>query len=45
MNAYPTFERALQRVEVLKAAGCWPGIVSLADGTYRLTYDPEASQL
>ena len=36
---YATFDRAQQRVDVLKRYGIWPGIVIRADG-FALTYDP-----
>ena len=40
MKTYPTYERALARVDNLKQQGIWPGIITRADGTYALTYDP-----
>lgn len=39
---YDSYDRALRRAEVLKDGGIWPGIRCHADGTYSLTYDPEA---
>src|ERR1039458_9498870 len=37
-----TWADAVRRVETLKHAGQWPGIIGpLPDGTYRLTIDPE----
>lgn len=36
---YDTFDRAARRVENLKRAGIWPGIITRPDG-YQLTYDP-----
>ena len=41
--AYPTFEAALARVDALKVRGIWPGIAARADGTFRLTFDPDLS--
>lgn len=43
-NAYATFNLAQRRVEVLKQQGIWPGIRCHRDGTYSLTFDPEARQ-
>jgi hypothetical protein len=36
---YPTEEKALARVEVLKRSGIWPGVLHVAGG-WVLTYDP-----
>jgi hypothetical protein len=43
-RTYPTFELALRRVEVLKSAGIWPGIVCQSGGWFRLTFDPGAEE-
>jgi hypothetical protein len=43
MGRYATEAAALSRVEVLKKAGRWPGIIRRADGTCDLTWDPEAT--
>jgi hypothetical protein len=32
---------AFRRVDTLKAVGIWPGVITRADGTCVLTYDPE----
>lgn len=42
MGRYATFDAAARRVEQLKAAGRWPGIILHADGSCDLTWDPEA---
>lgn len=33
---------AFRRVAQLRHSGIWPGVVARADGTFALTYDPEA---
>lgn len=42
---YPSFAAAARRVEQLKAVGRWPGIITRADGSCSLTWDPVASGL
>jgi hypothetical protein len=43
MKTYKTEHTALRRVVYLvHTKGVWPGIVHMGDGTYRLTYDPDA---
>ena len=37
---YPTEEKALARIEVLKRHGIWPGYIQVPGG-YVLLYDPE----
>lgn len=43
MGRYATEERAFARVETLKHSGIWPGVIRHGDGTFDLTYDPEAT--
>jgi hypothetical protein len=38
---YATEEAAIRRVEALKKAGHWPGIIRHRDGTCDLTWDPQ----
>jgi hypothetical protein len=40
-RSYPSEESALRRVQQLRAAGMWPGVVPLPDGRFRLTHDPD----
>ena len=37
---YATEADAIRRLEALKRAGRWPGIIRHADGTRDLTWDP-----
>ncbi len=37
---YHSEEAAVARVDRLRLIGIWPGIIRMADGTFRLTYDP-----
>lgn len=38
---YGSEDAALRRDGILRQKGTWPGTVRCADGTYRLTYDPQ----
>lgn len=38
---YPDEYRAFGRVEILRRAGIWPGVVRHADGACDLTFDPQ----
>jgi len=40
-GAYPDEYRAFTRVEVLRRAGIWPGVIRHADGSCDLTFDPK----
>lgn len=40
MGAYPSEAAAIRRLDQLKRAGRWPGIIRHADGTCSLTWDP-----
>ena len=44
MKTYPTYARALLRVEVLKKRGIWPGIITRHDGLFALTHDPSDTE-
>jgi len=39
-GAYPDETRAFQRVDILRRAGIWPGVIRHADGSCDLTADP-----
>lgn len=41
MGAYRDLDAAQRRVDALKTAGRWPGIVQHPDGTCDLTWDPD----
>jgi len=40
-GAYPDETRAFQRVDILRRAGIWPGVLRHADGSCDLTFDPK----
>lgn len=38
---YGTRDAAFRRAEVLRQKGTWPGVITHADGSASLTYDPQ----
>ena len=38
---YKLEKRAFARVQTLRQYGIWPAVIKVAEGVYKLTYDPE----
>lgn len=43
MGRYRDFDAAARRVDQLRQAGRWPGIILHGDGTCDLTWDPDGA--